>query len=107
MLQYEKIVGRHVELGIVDARRQILERGEDDRAPFLFEQLGIGGRPLKDRALRRERAEQRDEAALSLQRLGQGAHNFAVDRPAGRVEALAEGLTGDSRAVEMEEGFQL
>ena len=107
MLQHHEIVGRDVEIGIVDARRQILERGEHDRAPLLLEQFRIGGRALEDRALRRQRAEQRDEPALRLQRLGQRADDLAIHRPGRSGEALPDGLAGDGQAIEVEEGLQL
>jgi hypothetical protein len=54
VLQHQEIVRRDVEPGIVDARRQILERGKDEGAAFLLEQLRVGRRALEDRALWRE-----------------------------------------------------
>ena len=53
ILQQHKIIRGHVEIGVVDARGQILERGEDDRSAFLFEQVRVGRRALEDRPLRR------------------------------------------------------
>ena len=40
ILQDQKIVRRDVEVRIVDARREILQRGEHDRAAFALEQAG-------------------------------------------------------------------
>ena len=89
ILQHQEIVRGHVEAGIVDARRQILERGKDDRPPLLLEQFRVGGRALEDRALGRQRAEQRDEPAHGLQRVGERLDHGAVDRAGGCGEPLA------------------
>ena len=79
VLQYQEIVRRHIERGIVDARREVLERGEDDGAALLLEEFRVGRRALEDRAFRRQRAEQRDQPALRLQRIIEGFDDGAVD----------------------------
>ena len=79
VLQHQNVVGGDVELGIVDARGEVLQRGEHHRPALVLEQLGVGGRALEDGALRREVAEQRDQPALRLQRLVALGDDAAVD----------------------------
>jgi hypothetical protein len=50
-------------------RAEIFQRGEHHRPALVLEQIGVGGRALEDGALRRQVAEQRDQATLRLQRL--------------------------------------
>ena len=69
VLQHENVLRVDIERGIVDARGEIGERGEHHRPALVLEQLRVGGRALEDGALGREIAEQRDEAALRLERL--------------------------------------
>ncbi len=69
ILQHQDVVRRDVEIGIVDARGKVRERGEHHRPALVLEQLCVGRRTLQDRAARREIAEQRDQPALRLQRL--------------------------------------
>ena len=100
--------GPHVERGIVDARGEIGERGEHHRPALVLEQLRVGGRALEDRAPGREIAEQRDQAALRLERLVARRDDGAVDI-AGLVrgETLAERVAGDGQAIEMQQRLQL
>ena len=61
------------------ARREILEALEHHRAALVLEQPGIRRRALEDRAARRERAEQRDQAADLRYRLGERPDHAAID----------------------------
>ena len=83
ILQHQNILRLDVELGIVDARGEIGERGKHHRPALELEQIGVGGRALEDRALRRQIAEQRDQPALRLQRLVALRDDAAVDPGAG------------------------
>ena len=79
VLQHQNVLGRDVERGIVDARGEVVERGEHHRPALVLEQLGVGGRALEDGALRRQIAEQRDQPALRLERLVARGDDRAVD----------------------------
>ena len=63
ILQNQEIIRRHVEVRAVHTRRKIFQRRKDDGTAFLLEQVLVGRRALEDRAARRQRAEQRDDAA--------------------------------------------
>ena len=105
VLQHQKIVGGHVEVGRVDARGEIVERGEHDGAAFALEQARIGGGALDDGAVRRERAEQSREPALLLIWLAERPDDVAIDPRRLVRQALAERLSGHRQAVEMQQRF--
>ena len=61
VLQYQKVLRRHVEIGGIDARRQVVERGEHHGAAGALEELRVGGSTLEDGALGGKRAEECDQ----------------------------------------------
>ena len=93
--------------GIVDALGKIIERAEHDRAAFFLEELRIGRRALEDRAVRRERAEERDQPALRGERVLQFTHN-CCDRPrAYGARSPLQRDAGDRHAVEVKQRLEL
>jgi hypothetical protein len=107
VLQHHEVVGVDVEVGVIDARGEIGERGEDHRPALFLEQRGIGGRALEDRTLRGEIAEQCDQPALRLQRLVAFRDDVAVDPGvAVETETLAERFAGNGHGIEMQQVFQ-
>ena len=109
VLQHQDVLGAHVERRIVDARGKIGERGEHHRHALVLEQLLVRRRALEDRALGREIAEQRHQAALRFKRLvarrDDGAVDIAVVALGG--EPLAERAAGDGQAIEMQQRLEL
>ena len=96
--------GLDVELRIVDARGEIVERREHHRPALVLEQSGVGRRAFEDGAVRRQIAEQRDQAARRFERLVERRDDRAIDiivRVAG--EPLAERLAGHGHAAEMQQ----
>ena len=107
ILQNENVVGFDIELGIVDARGQILERSEHHRPALVLEQIGIRRRAFEDGALRRDIAEQRHQPALRLERLFALGDDGAVDEIRRAVlEPFAQGLAGHRQAIEMQQVAQ-
>ena len=103
ILQHQNIRRLDLERRIVDPRRQIAERGKHHRAAFVLEQFGVGRRAFEDGALRRQIAEQRDQAALRFQRLVERRDDRAVDITDIVLKPLAQRLAGHREAIEMQQ----
>ncbi len=105
--QDEDVVGRHVEVGCVDPRREVVERVEDDRAAGVLEQARRRRRLLDDRAARREVAAQHGHAAAGADRIRARAdHVLRVARVDVR-DPLAERRAGDVARIQVEQVAQL
>ena len=90
VLQHERVVRPDVEVGIVDAGREVVERGEHHRSRGLLEQPRVGGGALEDRALRGERAVERDEPAHVAHRILDRADHRRIDEGALGQDPVAE-----------------
>ena len=89
------------------AARSSSER-EHHRAAFALEELRIGRRALEDRAVRRERAEERDQPALLGKSDRQSGLTTARSTHVGcLLEPLAQRDPGHRHAVEMQQRLQL
>ena len=77
--QDQRVVGVDVEVGRVDARREIGEILEDDGAELALEERLVGGGALEDGAVGREAAEQGDDAALLAHGLLHAPDHRVVD----------------------------
>ncbi len=85
--------GVDVQVVGVDAGGEVVERGKDHRAAGMLEQLRVGGRTLQDCTTGRQGAEQGNEAALRLDRLGARADDGAVDRVAGGLASRSPSVS--------------
>ncbi len=98
--QDQHVIGRHVEIGIVD---RLLHRGivvEHQREPGMLEETRLAGARLDHAAVRREIALQHRERALLVDRVRDGAdHVIIVDL--GTRDIFAERLAGHRQTVEM------
>ena len=87
VLQHQHVVGVHVEVAIVDARREVLERSRRrpraPRAPSAPRRRRL----LDDRAARREVAAQHGDAALRIDRIGDRPHHVLRRSPGRRARA--------------------
>ena len=104
ILQHQNVVRLDVELGIVDAGGEIFQRREHHRPALVLEQSGVGRRALEDGALRRQIAEQGDQAARRLKRFLRLGDNRTVDIIALVAgEPLAQRFAGHCHAVKMQQ----
>ena len=105
--QNEKIVGRHIQIGRVDASGHVGQIVEHHRAASLLEQRRRCRRAFDDRPVGRERTEQRHQTTLRFDGFGSRLDDAAVDVGAFLVgEAFAQRFARDGHAVEVEKRLQ-
>lgn len=90
VLQNEDVVRPNIEVRIVDTPCEILQAREHDGPALGLEQSGRCGRAFDDRALRREVASQRDQAAFARDRSVERMDDRAVNPVQRLVQALAQ-----------------
>ncbi len=103
VLEDEEVVGGDVEVGIVDAGWQVVQRGEDDGAAGALEQFRVRGGPLDDGPGRGEGTEQRDEAAVRADGVGKGRMTARSTHGSASSSAVAERLARDGARIEFEQ----
>ena len=107
VLRDQDVVGRDLELGGVDARREILEVLEHDRPALVLEQPLIRRRALEDGAARREAAEQRDQAADPRRSAGRATGPPAIDPVRLTLQTCAERLARDRSRLQVQHRLEL
>src|SRR3546814_6368984 len=103
MLKNQESVRRDIQVRIVDAPLEGLQRGEDDRATFTLEEPGCRRGALQDGPLGGQRAAERHQPALRRDGILERADYRRVDPRVGGVDHLAERPAGDRRHVRSEE----
>ena len=102
VLQDQNIAGFDVEIGIVDARGEIVERRENNRPALMLEQARRRRGALEQCSAWRERPVQCDLAALRIDRNVDRANETGVDLvEEGLGEAFRESLPADITGIEI------
>ena len=105
--QHQNVVGRHVQIVVVDACRQIVQVLEDHGAAGVAEQLLGGRRRLHDGTARRQVAAHHRHGAAGMKRLGHRVDDILRPGRRCRVQVFAQRLAVDGQAVEVELVLQL
>ena len=95
ILQHQRIVGMDIEIGIVDAGREVVETLEDDRSSDVLEETLISRRALDDRPVRGQVAEQGEQPASTLEGLVHGTDDRTIDKAGAVLQAFRERLPRD------------
>jgi hypothetical protein len=99
--QHQDVVGRDVEVGVVDGRLHLGVVVEHQRGPLCLQQVRRAGRGLMTHAVGREVAAQHRERALGVDRPVERADDVVVeDLGAGEFLAQRAAVDGQRRAVE-------
>ena len=100
--EHQHRIGGHVEVGVVDACVEVLDRVEDDGVAAVTQQVRRGSGRLDQRTTRSEVAAENGDAALGDQRTDRGRMTSGIpDR--GVVEVVDQRLPGHRHCGAVEE----